>query len=161
MIAARELQRRIRDKYAEVALAELERIRDDLIGTKPLLEAIDIVCRAAYRLGRPDHLNLLMFAKTRTSRTIGLSLLGHYLFELTMGSLALIHTGYLADEPSTASARAPGNILSALEKSCPDWDPFYKHIARERQKPEAWLGASWTPHEMKDTLTALNKRLGE
>lgn len=160
MITAGDVQRRIRGKYAEVALAELELVRDGVLGTEAMIEVTSMVGSAAFRFGRPDHMELIALPKTRAVRTVGLVLLSHYLFELTMGSVALIHSGYLPDVRLNA---AHNNILDVLSRSEPESDGFYKHVAQERKRPESMFSGTpnWAPHEIRATLNRLNKRFSE
>lgn len=100
MIEASDIEQRLRTKYQEVTLKEYKALREALIGSQPLLEQLP---RLIEEGGSPADLKEYVLDTEGGGSFEAWLCLGTYIWELTVGCVALIHKGSW-DEQAAESA---------------------------------------------------------
>lgn len=176
MVTADELEEKLRSKYNELALQELQFLRDTLIGsTGLLLHMREVVLED----GGPGDLKEKVLCKEEVDYE-AFPCLGGYIFEVAVGCVALAHKGLWPDKTSTsesdagadATAKPNWNLfkeaLAATEtpmemllKTKPDWTKFNAVISSQRETGKLKGVEKWSAAKTQAALNDIHETFSE
>lgn len=183
MIAASDIEDRLRTKYNELALEEFKHLREKLIGSRALLKHMPMMIVGH---GSRADLKTLVLGCEPGDYTVeeAFFCMGDYLFQVTVGVVALTHRGCWHDGSSKEAApssddgsgattltnwdlfkealavAATESLVEVLRKTKPDWELFDYILYRDREDRLKGVD-EWSLDNTEDLLNELHQDLSK